>query len=63
MFGKEMAFDNWAIRLGLSGDDLTRLRVMLVQAPEGVKDWLKPRQTGDSLSFTITEAIIIGRKA
>ncbi len=62
LFGKEMAFDNWATRLGLSGDDLTRLRVMLVQAPEGVKDWLKPQQVGDALSFTITEAIIIGRK-
>ncbi|HEC23106.1 MAG TPA: class I SAM-dependent methyltransferase [Chloroflexi bacterium] len=59
---KEMDFDGWAARMGVTGDTLTRLRVLLVQAPDEARRWLRPRHVGDRLVFSIAEGIIVGRR-
>lgn len=61
-FSKALDFDDWAMRAGVSGDDLTRLRVLLVQAPDSSRAWLLPRKIGSRLLFTLTEGIIVGHK-
>jgi ubiquinone/menaquinone biosynthesis C-methylase UbiE len=61
-FRKKLDFDEWAGRMGVTGSDLTRLRVLLVRSPEEAQQWLSPRQVGGRLVFTLTEAIIVGRK-
>ncbi len=62
MFQKEIDFDDWAARAGVAGNDLTRLRVLLVQAPDAPREWLKLRRVGNRLLFTLTEGIVIGQK-
>jgi ubiquinone/menaquinone biosynthesis C-methylase UbiE len=59
---KAIDFDEWAERMGVAGDDLHRLRALLLQAPRPVADWLQPRQVGQRLTFMLAEAIIIGQK-
>jgi hypothetical protein len=59
---KPMDFDKWAERMGVAGDDLYRLRALLLQAPKPVAEWLQPRQVGHRLTFMLAEAIIIGQK-
>ncbi len=61
-FEKEMDFNNWAARMGVEGDDLTRLQALLVQAPENVQEWLRPDMVGAKLVFRLFEGIVIGRK-
>jgi hypothetical protein len=41
--------------------DLTRLRVMLLQAPEVAKQFLTPLVTGAKIEFFLSEAIFIGK--
>jgi hypothetical protein len=62
-FGKHIEFDEWAVRMGVEGDNLTRLRVMIQSAPDAVKDFVEPQVVGGTLTFKITEGIIVGRKA
>lgn len=62
-FHKAIDFDTWGTRMGMVGDDLARLRVLLVQASKDVKAWLQPQQIGSRLCFKLTECIVIGRKA
>jgi ubiquinone/menaquinone biosynthesis C-methylase UbiE len=59
---KEMEFAPWAKRMGASAETMTALRSLLLQAPEGVRDILTPRFDGERLFFTLTEAIVLGRK-
>jgi ubiquinone/menaquinone biosynthesis C-methylase UbiE len=61
-FQKETDFDEWAARVGVRGDDLVRLRALLIQAPAGVHEWYAPRQVGTRILFSITEAVIVGVK-
>ena len=58
---KEMAFNSWASRMNVSPDDTTRLKAMLVQAPQIVKDFLTPEIQGDTIKFYLTELILIGK--
>jgi ubiquinone/menaquinone biosynthesis C-methylase UbiE len=60
---KELDFDQWAARMGVAGDDLLRLRVVLLHAPQHERDWLQPLQTGQQITLTLTEGLITGRKA
>ncbi len=62
-FARRHALIPWAERMNCPPDVITRLRVMLVQAPETAADWLQPevRQGGDA-SFVIHQAIILGRQ-
>jgi ubiquinone/menaquinone biosynthesis C-methylase UbiE len=59
---KEMDFDEWADRMGVTSDDLHRLHAMLINGPEPLKEWLRPRTIGRRLVFDLGEAIIIGQK-
>ena len=59
---KEMEFAPWATRMGASAETKATLRRLLLEAPEEVRDILTPRFDGERLFFTLTEAIIIGRK-
>ena len=59
---KEMEFEPWAKRMGASAKTKTQLRALLRDAPENVRASLTPRTAGKKLFFSLTEAIIIGRK-
>ena len=61
-FSKEMEFEPWADRTSASAETKTKLRKMLLNAPDDVREFLKPRVDGDKLFFGLHEAIIIGRK-
>lgn len=71
VFYHEPAFNRqnltqWAVRMGCAPEVITRLQVMLVQAPEPVSAWLKPEipvaGSGEAIHFTIQQALILGRK-
>jgi ubiquinone/menaquinone biosynthesis C-methylase UbiE len=59
---KDIDFRDWAERMGVRGDNLARLRAMLLQSPERVRERLKPREEGGQLKFTIAELVIVSRK-
>lgn len=59
---KDMEFGPWADRMGASADLKADLLKRLMQAPDGVRDFLKPHADGDRVFFALHEAIIIGRK-
>jgi len=59
---EEMEFEPWASRMGANAETKTKLRTMLLDAPEAVRDFLRPRVENDGVLFALTEAIIIGRK-
>jgi ubiquinone/menaquinone biosynthesis C-methylase UbiE len=59
---KEMEFEPWAKRMGASAKTKTQLRARLRDAPDDVRTFLTPRTAGKKLYFSLTEAIIIGRK-
>ncbi len=59
---KEMDFDWWANRMNVTPENKTRLKAMLIQAPEPVKQFLTPNISNDRIKFQLTEAIMIGYK-
>jgi ubiquinone/menaquinone biosynthesis C-methylase UbiE len=59
---KEMEFEPWASRMGANEETKAKLRSMLLEAPEAVRECLTPRVENDRLLFALTEAIIIGRR-
>ena len=61
-FGKEMEFEPWADRTSATPETKAKLRKMLLDAPEAVREFLKPRVDGDKLFFALHAAIIVGRK-
>jgi ubiquinone/menaquinone biosynthesis C-methylase UbiE len=61
---KEMEFGPWADRMGASAETKEKLRQMLLEeAPPAAKEFWSPRIVGDKLYFSLTEAIIIGKKS
>ncbi len=60
---RETDFDEWAAAAGVQGDDLLRLRALLVQAPQAPRAYLAPRSVGSRLVFRRMEGILIGHKA
>lgn len=56
---KAIDFDSWAARMRVFPANVTRLRVMLVQAPEKVHEFLTPQFTGARIEFRLTEIILI----
>jgi len=62
LVSKEIDFDVWASRMGVTGSDLVRLRVLLLRAPQQAASWLQPREKAGRVSFILTEGIIAGRK-
>jgi SAM-dependent methyltransferase len=61
-YHKELDFDEWTARMNVGGDDVTRLRALLLQAPEGARAWLNPQEIGSRLTFRLGTGIVIGRK-
>ncbi len=61
-FAKEMEFGSWADRTGASKETKAKLRKMLDDAPDPVRQWLTPRRKGKQVFFALHETIIIGRK-
>jgi len=60
---KTMEFEPWVRRMGANEATRAKLRTMLLDAPEGARAFLAPRLVEEKLLFTLTEAILIGRKA
>jgi len=59
---KDMTFEPWADRMGADERTKAELRRMLSEAPAAVRGFLNPRMDGGELCFTLTEAVLIGRK-
>ncbi len=59
---KTIEFQDWAMRMQVSAEDLVRLRAMLVQAPTPVLQFLTPQFAADRITFHLAEAIVIGQK-
>lgn len=61
-FRKALDFDNWVTRMTVAPRTRTQLQVMLLQAPAAARAYLAPQQTGERLTFTLSELLIIGQK-
>lgn len=59
---KGIDFGDWADRMGVAGDDLIRLRSMLIQAPARARAWLNSREEAGRLTFTLGEMVSVSRK-
>jgi len=59
---KAMIFEPWADRMGADERTKAELRRMLGEAPPAVRGFLNPRLDGEELCFSLTEAVLIGRK-
>ncbi len=63
-FKKEMEFEPWADRMSVNAETKIKLRALLLrEASEAVRDFFASRADGAKLFFSLTEAILIGRKA
>ncbi len=62
-FKKEMEFEPWADRTSATTETRAQLRKLLLQAPDAARNWLEPRVDGDKMFFSLTEAVILGRKS
>lgn len=56
-------FDSWCACFPVSEENQIRLRAMLIQAPEKVKEFLTPSESGDRIAFRSTEVGILATKA
>jgi SAM-dependent methyltransferase len=61
ILGQEIAFGPWTERMRCDADTVGRLKSML--GGEQLTALLNPRVTNDGLMFSLTEAIIVARKA
>jgi ubiquinone/menaquinone biosynthesis C-methylase UbiE len=59
---KDMEFAPWATRMASGDATVARLRRMLEEASPALKAFLRPRLDGDSLWFSLDEAIMIARR-
>ena len=59
---KDMEFQPWVERMGADSTTIARLRTMLTDAAPALAAFLKPREVGGVLWFTLDEAILIARK-
>jgi ubiquinone/menaquinone biosynthesis C-methylase UbiE len=60
---KDMEFQPWVERLGCDAPTIGRLRAMVTDGSPALQAFLKPRLQGETLMFTLDEAIIIARKS
>jgi hypothetical protein len=56
-------FDSWAGYYSPSPNNRLRLKAMLVQAPEKVRCFLTPLESGDRIAFRMTEVFILAKMA
>ena len=59
---KWLDFGPWAARMNVTEPDLTRLRVLLLRAPNAVLEFLTPEIRGDTMRFRLSEALFVVRK-
>lgn len=59
---KAMEFQPWAERMGAAPDTVAELRRLLLEAPPAAAAYFAVESVGDDLLFTLSEAIVIGRK-
>lgn len=59
---KWLDFGSWAARMGVTEPTLTRLRVLLLRAPNAVLEFLTPENRGDTIRFRLSEALFIARR-
>ncbi len=59
---KEMTFSTWTERMSVDQPTTARLHAMLSGAAPALKAFLRPRQDGDKLHFTLDELLVIARK-
>ncbi len=59
---KDRDLDAWADRSGCSEKTKDGLRALLREAPEGVRDFLNPRQEGNRFTFSLEELVLIAQK-
>jgi ubiquinone/menaquinone biosynthesis C-methylase UbiE len=59
---KEMEFAPWVERMGVDAPTRERLRSMLTGAQGALEAFLRPRQDGDRLWFTLHEVLIVAHK-
>ena len=62
-FQKETDLEEWAGRIGLVGDDLTRMCVLLAQPVTELANWFQLEVVGTRVALSITEAMLVGQKA
>lgn len=62
-FKKDRDLDAWADRSGDTAETKEKLRALLRSAPEGPRAFLNPRIDGARYTFSLEEAVIIGRKS
>lgn len=60
---KEMEFESWADRMGVTDDIKAQLRTMLCNGAEATRAFLEPQERDGDTLFYLTEAILVGRKA
>jgi ubiquinone/menaquinone biosynthesis C-methylase UbiE len=59
----DAAFFPWVERMSVPAEDVERLEIMLIQAPEAVKAWAEPRAIGTTeAAFTHHFIMLRGRK-
>ncbi len=59
----EHDFDRWAARGAPTERNTTRLRAMLIQAPENVRCFLTPSRSGARIAFRLTDVFIAATTA
>lgn len=59
---KWLDFGPWAARMAVTEPTLTRLRVLLLRAPNAVLEFLSPEIRGDTIRFRLSEALFVVRK-
>ena len=59
---KEMEFEPWVARMGADVETQTKLRAWLLGERDTAREWLTPRVANEKLFFSLTEAIVIGKK-
>ena len=62
IINKKLDFRSWVYRMHVPRDDMKRLEVMLLQAPEKALAFLAPEKHDGKLTFTLTEAILVGTR-
>ncbi len=60
LLDQHIAFAPWTSRMRCDAETISRLEVMLGEEP--LRTFLKPRVTEDGPTFTLQEAIVVGRK-
>lgn len=61
-FKKDRDLDAWADRSGDTPETKEKLRALLREAPDGPRAFLNPRFNNSTVTFSLEEAVIIGRK-